>query len=280
MESNFEKFEIYAQQLLEMTILFLPSAVLALVTLIIGWWIIGRLGKLAHKAMTKLDISLRTFLHSILTIALKVLLLISVAGMVGFQTTSFIAILGAAGLAVGLALQGTLANFAGGVLILIFKPFKVGDRIEAQGQRGTVKEIQIFNTVLLTPIGETIILPNGAVSNGTIINITNEGKLLVEIKVELDDSTDIDMLRFLMIPIIQQDNRVLKEPAPSVGITLLKPGAVVVAFRAFTSPEDYGPVTGNLTEKIRTVLTKNNIASPIPRTYVHTMPLQVPVTVS
>ncbi len=166
-----EKVQLYSQRFLDWSVLYLPKFLIALATLVIGWWIINRLALLANRAMVKLDVSLRTFLTSVVRLALRVLLIITVAGMVGFETTSFIAILGAAGLAVGLALQGTLANFAGGVLILLFKPYMVGDVIEAQGQKGTVKEIQIFNTVLLTAKGETIILPNGAVSNGTIINV-------------------------------------------------------------------------------------------------------------
>jgi len=155
----------YAANIQALVLNYLPSFLMAIVVLIIGWWIIGRIGKAASMGMNKLDESLRSFMRSILMVVLKVLLLISVAGMVGIQTTSFIAIIGAAGLAVGLALQGTMANFAGGVLILMFKPYKVGDVIEAQGKTGAVKEIQIFNTVLNTPKGETIILPKGAVSN-------------------------------------------------------------------------------------------------------------------
>lgn len=271
---------MYLRKFVEQSVLFLPSLALALICLAAGWWIIGRLGNLANKSMARLDISLRTFLTSIVTIALKIVLLITVAGMVGFQTTSFIAILGAAGLAIGLALQGTLANFAGGVLILIFKPFKVGDVIEALGQKGTVKEIQIFNTILITVKGETIIMANGAISNGTIINSTSEGMLLVEIVVELESITDLDMLRFLMIPIMQQDERILKDPGPAIVIADLKPGAISVAFKVYTLPADNAPVTGSLREKIRAVLAKNNIAAPIPHSYVHTVPVQVPSVAS
>ncbi|QHT69720.1 mechanosensitive ion channel [Rhodocytophaga rosea] len=275
-----EKFEIYARRIVEQGILFIPSLVLALFTLVVGWWIIGRLGHLASKAMARLDISLRTFLTSIVIITLKILLIISVAGMVGFQTTSFIAILGAAGLAIGLALQGTLSNFAGGVLILIFKPFKVGDVVEMQGQKGVVTEIQIFNSILVTPKGETIILANGAVAGGTIVNSTSEGKLLVEILVDLESNTDIDMVRFLMIPMLQQDERILKDPGPAVLIAELKPGGIVVAFRAYTLPGDNVAVTGSMREKIRAVLAKNNIGSPIPHSFVHTVPMQVPSVAS
>jgi small conductance mechanosensitive channel len=217
---------------------------------------------------------LRTFLTSIVRLALRILLIITVAGMVGFQTTSFIAILGAAGLAIGLALQGTLANFAGGVLILIFKPFKVGDTIEAQGQKGVVKEIQIFNTILLTGKGETVILPNGAVSNGTIINVTSDGKSLVEIQLEVDYNTDIDQLRDLLVPNLLVDKRVFPEPGPSVSIVSLKPGSMMVSFKVYTQPTDNAAVYGSLIEQIKAMLTKHGIDRPksISHTYVHNVP--------
>lgn len=261
----------YAANIQALVLNYLPSFLMAIVVLIIGWWIIGRIGKAASMGMNKLDESLRSFIRSIITVILKVLLLISVAGMVGIQTTSFIAIIGAAGLAVGLALQGTLANFAGGVLILMFKPYKVGDVIEAQGKTGAVKEIQIFNTVLNTPKGETIILPNGAVSNGTIVNFTHLGKALVEITVDLAGKTNLEDLRKLILPVIIQDERILKDPEPGIVILALKPGTVVAAFRAFTKPESLIPVTGWMAEIVKTELEKNNIGGPVPHSYVHTI---------
>ena len=146
-----ERFSTYSGQLQALIILYLPRVVMALVVLVVGWWVISQVSRLASRAMSRLDMSLRGFLTSMISVVLKVLLVISVAGIVGLQTTSFVAVLGAAGLAVGLALQGTLANFAGGVLILMFKPFEPGDLIESQGKVGVVKSIQIFNTILSTP---------------------------------------------------------------------------------------------------------------------------------
>ena len=154
-----------------------PRVLLVVVLLFFGLWVIKRIESGVRKLMTKrnLDPSLIPFLGTMLDIVLKILLIVTLAGMLGFETTSFIAILGAAGLAVGLALQGTLANFAGGVLILVFKPFRVGDLIEAQGEKGNVKEIQIFVTIINTPENKTVIIPNGAISNGNITNYTVEG---------------------------------------------------------------------------------------------------------
>ena len=250
---------------------YLPSLIMALVVLIIGWWVIGRIGKAASFSMKKMDESLRSFLRSIITVALKVLLLISVAGMIGIQTTSFIAIIGAAGLAVGLALQGTLANFAGGVLILIFKPYKVGDVVESLGKTGMVREIQIFNTILNTPKGETIILPNGAVSNATLVNFTHLGRALIEIPADLAGKTNLEDLRKLILPVIAQDERIFTDPQPSIGIVALTPGIVKVAFRAFTLPQNQPSVTGRMIETIKAELEKNNIEGPIPHSFVHTI---------
>ncbi len=265
------QIETYFETIKLLVLNYLPSLIMALVVLIVGWWVIGRIGKAASIGMGKMDESLRSFLKSMITIVLKVLLLISVAGMIGIQTTSFIAIIGAAGLAVGLALQGTLANFAGGVLILMFKPYKVGDVIESLGKTGAVKEIQIFNTVLNSPKGETIILPNGAVSNGTIINFTHLGKSLVEIVVDLDGSTKMEDLRKFILPVIIQDEQILNEPAPGIGIAALKPGTVTVAFRVFTQPQNQVAVTGRMIETIKIELEKNIIGGPIPHSYVHTI---------
>jgi small conductance mechanosensitive channel len=261
----------YADQLKTLVMGYLPSLVMAIVVLIVGWWIIGRVGKVAERGMGKLDVSLRTFLRSLITITLKILLLVSVIGMVGIQTTSFIAILGAAGLAVGLALQGTLANFAGGVLILIFKPYKVGDIIEAQGKTGAVTEIQIFNTVLNTLKGETIILPNGAVSNGTITNYTQLGRALVEIPVDLAGKTSVEELRNSILPVIRQDSRIMQDPQPMVGILSLKPGSMQVVFRAYTEPSNVIAVTGWMIETVKNELEKNKFAAPIPHSFVHTI---------
>ena len=213
-----DQIDNYFESIKTLVLSYLPSLIMSLVLLIIGWWFIGRIGKAAASSMKKLDESLRSFLRSIITVVLKVLLIISVADMIGIKTTSFIALIGAAGLAIGLALQGTLANFAGGFLILMFKPYKVGDVIESLGKTGLVKEIQIFSTLLNTPKGETIILPNGAVSNATLVNYTHLGSVLIEIPAELDVKTNLDDLRKLILPVIAQDERIFTDPKPSIGI--------------------------------------------------------------
>jgi small conductance mechanosensitive channel len=248
------QLDTYTDRLRDLAILYVPRLVVALVVLVVGWYVIGWLSRLVSVAVAKVDVSLRSFLTSLFSIALKVLLLVSVAGMVGFQTTSFVAILGAAGLAVGLALQGTLANFAGGVLILLFKPFVVGDVIESQGKSGTVQAIQIFNTLLLTPQGDTVILPNGATSNGVIVNKAHPMRALVEIALELDANTDLGALRHLALPVLEQDTTTLPDPAPAAVITALKPGgSMTVAFRAYTAPGQEDATRNRLLDKLQEV---------------------------
>ncbi len=257
-----ERISTYSGQLQALIILYLPRVVMALVVLMVGWWVISQVSRLASRAMSRLDMSLRGFLTSMISVVLKVLLVISVAGMVGLQTTSFVAVLGAAGLAVGLALQGTLANFAGGVLILMFKPFEPGDLIESQGKVGVVKSIQIFNTILSTPQGDTIILPNGALSNNILVNKTTENKVLVEMRVDVESQTNLDELRALTVPLMMANPHVLQDPAPSVGIVALVSGGMTVAFRAYTLPNDNAAVYGTLIEQIQGALLSQHIQAP------------------
>ncbi|RZK35776.1 MAG: mechanosensitive ion channel [Hymenobacter sp.] len=245
-------FNYYLERLQDLAVLYVPQLVAATLVLIIGWWLIGWASRLVATATSRLDVSLSSFLTSMFNIALKVLLLISAAGMVGFQTTSFVAILGAAGLAVGLALQGTLANFAGGVLILVFKPFTVGDVIESQGRSGTVQAIQIFNTILLTSQGDTVILPNGSTSNGVIVNKAHPMRALVEIQIEMPVGTDFDALRQHALPLLAQEPQTLDAPAPQINIVSLKPGgSLTVAFRAYTQPGEEDTERNRLLEKLQ-----------------------------
>lgn len=254
----------YAEQFQTLAVLYLPRLLVAGVALVVGWWIIGRISRIIRRATTRLDVSLSSFLTSLINIVLKVLLLITVAGMIGFETTSFVAVLGAAGLAVGLALQGTLANFAGGVLILIFKPYIVGDVIESQGKAGEVREIQIFNTILVTPQGDTVILPNGTTSNNVIINKTAQNLALVEMLVDVDSSTKLDALRAWALPLLLADAQVLETPAPQVVITALKPGGMTVAFRAHTRAGQNTPAFGRLVEQLQLALVQHGVNSPVP----------------
>ena len=248
-----------------------PKVVGAILFLIIGLWIIKRVVKATKKLMHKrgLDDSLIPFLGTLLDILLKAMLIISIAGMLGIQTTSFVAVLGAAGLAVGLALQGTLANFAGGVLILIFKPYRVGDLIEAQGEKGTVKEIQIFVSILLTPENKTVIIPNGAISNGNITNYTKEGLIRVDTVFGISYESDIRKAKDILMKILTEHPKVLKEPAPFVGVKELADSSVNLAVRPYTHPDDYWDVYFDVYEAGKIALDEGGITIPFPQVDVH-----------
>jgi small conductance mechanosensitive channel len=206
---NTSQIQSYTQKAIDLAVQYGPKLILAIIVLIVGLWIIKLIIKGLNKVMEKgdIDISLRKFLGSLSGILLKALLLISVASMIGIATTSFVAILGAAGLAVGLALQGGLANFAGGVIILIFKPFKTGDFIDAQGYMGTVSEITIFTTILKTPDNKTVIIPNGALSNGSMVNFSTETTRRVDFIFGIGYGDDINKAKKVLNTVVESDER-------------------------------------------------------------------------
>lgn len=245
--------------------------VIALVILIIGLFIIGRVVNAMKSVMTKrgTDPSLISFLGSLVGIGLKAMLIISVAQRLGIETTSFVAVLGAAGLAVGLALQGTLANFAGGVLVLLFKPYKVGNLIDAQGHTGWVKEIQIFVTILTTVDNKTVIIPNGAISNGNITNYSTLGKIRVDLVMGISYQSNIKKAKEVLLEVMHQHDKVLKDPAPFVGVESLGDSSVNLAVRPHCTPEDYWDVYFDLYEAGKIALDEANIEIPFPQVDVH-----------
>lgn len=261
----------YKDKAVELVMAYAPKVLLALLTLLVGLWLIAGLKKLAAKALSKrkVDKTLAPFVLSLLSWILKAVLFISVASMIGVETTSFIALLGAAGLAVGLALQGSLSNFAGGVLVLIFRPYEVGHFIEAQGHLGTVKEIQIFTTVLLTPQNRRVIIPNGAMSNGSIINYTVEGTVRVDISIGIEYKADIAKARSILLELLSKDERVLNEPAPVVVVTELADSSVNLAVRPYCKVPDYWGVYCDTLEKGKTLLESAGIGIPFPQRDVH-----------
>jgi small conductance mechanosensitive channel len=189
--------------------------------------------------------------------------------MVGIATTSFVAVLGAAGLAIGLALQGSLANFAGGVLILIFKPYTVGDLIEAQGHLGVVKEVQIFNTILLTPNNKRVIIPNGALSNGSTVNYSAEGDLRVDLTIGIAYESDIPKAKEVLVKMMQENPKVLDDPAPMAAVAELADSSVNLAVRPWCTTADYWGVYFETTEQAKRVLESNGIRIPFPQRDVH-----------
>lgn len=263
--------EEYISQAISLTIEYSPKLALAIITLIIGLWVISGVVKVLEKALiaSKTDQTLIPFLKSLASWGLKLLLFISVASMVGIATTSFVAVLGAAGLAVGLALQGSLSNFAGGVLLLIFRPYKIGDLIESQGQMGIVKEIQIFNTILTTFQNQTIILPNSAVSSNSITNITANGTIRVDMEVGISYDSNIDDAKRVILETIAKNDKVLKDPACAVGVNALADSSVNLLVMPWCNTDDYWDVYFGVREDIKKALDANNITIPFPQRDVH-----------
>lgn len=239
---------------------------LALLTLAVGWWIINkvsaRLGKLV--GLRNADLALQGFISTLANIVLKVLLLVSVASMIGIETTSFVAAIGAAGLAIGLALQGSLANFAGGVLILMFRPFRIGDWIEAQGVAETVDSIQIFHTVLRTGDNKTVIMPNGSLSNGIITNTNRQPTRKVVFDVGVDYEADLQKARNVLLE-LAKDPRVLQDPAPQAVVSTLGDSSITVSLRLWTKTSDYWDVMFMLNEYARDRLKAEGIDIPFPQ---------------
>lgn len=270
MEMNVDELVKLSEAWLPVALEYSGKLTLALITLAIGWWLIGKLtnsiGRLLE--VRKVDRALSSFIGSLVSIILRILLLISVASMIGVETTSFIAMIGAAGLAIGLALQGSLANFAGGVLIMLFRPFRAGDWIEAQGVSGSVDSIQIFHTTLKTADNKVVIVPNGALSNGHITNYSRESTRRAEIVVGIDYSSDIKRAREVLLD-IANDPRVHRDPAPVVFVTGLGDNAVNLSMRVWVSTGDFWPVTFEFIELAKERLTAAGIGIPFPQRVVH-----------
>lgn len=238
----------------------------AIVIWIIGSWIIKKVNKGIAKVMTKknYDESLQKFLLNLIGWILKILLFLAILSQLGVETTSFAAILAAAGLAIGMALQGSLGNFAGGVLIMIFKPIKIGDLIEAQGELGVVKEIEIFTTKIVSPTNKEIIIPNGALSNGNITNYSTEGKLRVDLTIGVSYDADIKQTKDVLMKVLTDNPQVLKDPAPSVNVSELADSSVNFAVRPFATVADYWDVYFGTIEKCKLALDAAGIEIPYP----------------
>lgn len=270
-EFNQQQLQSYWDMGIDLLLAYVPKLLLALVVLVVGLWLIARVLKVMDGALERagMDVSLASFLHSLAGMVLKVLLLISVASMIGIATTSFVAVLGAAGLAIGLALQGSLANFAGGVLILLFKPFRVGDFIEAQGVSGSVREIQIFSTLIHTPDNKVIIVPNGKLSNNVITNYSKESKRRADFVFSIGYQDNVDNAKKLIQTLIAADPRIDSDPEPLVAVSELAASSVNLTVRVWTNAEDRSSVRYDLLEAVKHSFDTNGISIPFPQTDVH-----------
>ena len=241
----------YTSQFISILVDYSPKLISALLILFVWLYVIRFINRMIRKLMVTrdLDPTLSKFLADILLWVLRVLLFVSVIDKLGIGTSSFVAILGAAGLAVGLSLQGSLSNFAGGMLIILFKPFRVGDTIEAQGVTGTVSEIQIFVTKLINGNNQTIFVPNGALSNGNIINYSVAGTRRADLNFTVSYNTDLKVAKEILLNILKNDPRVLQSPAPSVEVLALVDNGVRIAVRPWAKNEDYGSVYADTLEQ-------------------------------
>ena len=263
--------DVFVTKMIDLGISVGSKILLAIVVFIVGRWIVRRLNKLLAKILEKrhVDASLSTFVNSLVNITLTLLLIIVVIGVLGIETSSFIALFASAGVAIGMALSGTLQNFAGGVMILLFKPFKVGDTIEAQGQTGTVREIQIFNTILATPDNKIIIIPNGGLSTGLMKNYSREATRRVDWEFGIAYGDDYTKAKAVIARLLDADGRVLKDPAYFIALTSLGESSVNIVVRAWVNAGDYWGVYFDMNEKVYKTFAEENLNIPFPQLDVH-----------
>lgn len=257
-----EQLSNYAAKFFDILIDYSPKLISAFLILFVGLYAIRLINRVIRKIMVKrnLDPTLTKFLADILLWALRILLFVTFISKLGIETSSFVAILGAMGLAVGLSLQGSLSNFAGGMLIIVFKPFKVGDTIEAQGVIATVLEIQIFVTKMLTGNNQTVFVPNGALSNGTIINYSMQGERRADLTFSISYDSDIKKAKDILLDVLNKNPNVLKAPAPEVFVKNLSASSVDFAVRPWAKNANYGTVFSETLENCKTALDEAGIS--------------------
>lgn len=271
MEQQVIVVEDYLDKITDFGFEYASKLIGGLIVLFVGLWITKLITKGVGKSLAKssIDQSLVPFLKSLTNIILKALLIITVMGMIGIEMTSFVAIIGAAGLAVGLALSGTLQNFAGGVIILIIKPFKIGDFIEAQGFAGTVKEINIFSTLLNTPDQKLVIIPNGPLSTGALINYSAEPLRRVDWTFGIAYGDDVENFKKAINQFIAEDDRILNDPAGFIGLSELADSSVNFAVRVWVDSPNYWGVFFDMNEKVYTKFPDYDLNIPFPQMDVH-----------
>ncbi len=269
-----DKLALVTQQLIDSGIQAGGHILKAVIVFLVGRFLIRMLNRLVRRLMDKrnVDISIKTFVRSLVNILLTVLLIISVVGALGVETTSFAALLASAGVAVGMALSGNLQNFAGGLVILLFKPYKVGDWIDAQNVSGTVKEIQIFHTILTTADNKLIYVPNGALSSGVVTNYSNQTTRRVEWIVGVDYGEDYNKVEKVVREVLATDKRILDDPAPFIALHALDASSVNVVVRVWVNSADYWGVYFDINKAIYATFNEQGINFPFPQLTVHQAP--------
>ena len=271
--ANFDIKNLALENITGYVLQFGKSILVAIIVFFVARFLIKHLVKLVQAIMTKRNVeaSLYSFTSSLIKITLNFILAIIIISILGIDTTTFVGLIAGAGMAIGMALSGTLQNFAGGVMILLFKPYKVGHYIEAQGYAGTVREIQIFNTILTTVDNQTIIIPNGGLATGSIKNYSYQPNRRVDINVEVAYGTNPDDVRKVLDKIINADERILKEEGlqPITPMTTMSTSSIVFQMRLWTKSENYWGVMFDTTEKVYTSLTEAGIEIPFQQIDVH-----------
>ena len=269
-----DKLALVTQQLIDSGIQAGGHILKAVIVFLVGRFLIRMLNRLVRRLMDKrnVDISIKTFVKSLVNILLTVLLIISVVGALGVETTSFAALLASAGVAVGMALSGNLQNFAGGLVILLFKPYKVGDWIDAQNVSGTVKEIQIFHTILTTADNKLIYVPNGALSSGVVTNYSNQTTRRVEWIVGVDYGEDYNKVEKVVREVLAADKRILDDPAPFIALHALDASSVNVVARVWVNSADYWGMYFDINKAIYATFNEQGINFPFPQLTVHQAP--------
>ena len=249
------------------------TLVKALIVFLVGRILINMLNKLVRRILARrqIDPSIRTFASSLVNVVLTILLIVSVVGALGVQTTSFAALLASAGVAIGMALSGNLSNFAGGLVILLFKPYKVGDYIEAQGSGGVVREIQIFHTVLTTPDNKAVYIPNGSLSSGMVTNFSREQTRRVDWVFGVEYGSDFEQVKQCLLRILEADDRILKDPQPFIVLGALADSSVNLTVRVWVKSADYWDVYFQTIETVYTTFNKEGIGFPFPQLTVHSV---------
>ncbi|MFK8103183.1 MAG: mechanosensitive ion channel family protein [Saprospiraceae bacterium] len=256
-----EGYEKYITQFTDWAVVFVPRLFLAIIILFVGLWIVKKMSALVKLSLEKANISpeILTFLSSIIDIILKFVVLLIAAGVIGFEVSSLIGVFAAAGFAVGLALQGFLGNFASGITIVFFKPYKVGDWVEISEKFGKVESIQIFNTTIITPGEKTLIIPNGKVTDDIITNFSMRGHIRLELTVTMPYAESFPKIKSIILETLKDAPNILQDPAPQIGIEQYDSHNLNVAIRPFIKPDDYWDVTFDIYQRIKDAFHKHNI---------------------
>ena len=270
-EEGFSKLQIFMQQLIDWGVGAGGRIIGAVIIFVVGRFLISFIKKLLSKLLMKrhIDAGIQSFVKSLVIIRLTILLIIAVIGKLGVETTSFAALLASAGVAVGMALSGNLQNFAGGLIVLLFRPFKVGDWIESQGVSGTVREIQMFHTILTTADNKVIYIPNGALSSGTVTNYSREDTRRVDWVIGVEYGENYDKVESTVRRILAADSRILNAPAPFVALHALDASSVNIVIRVWVKSSDYWGVYFDMNKTIYTVFNEEGIGFPFPQLTVH-----------